>query len=227
VVKSIQSIIESGDIGSVKSVTLSTYRNTHAKGVTEWRTHWRRDHKTSGGGIAMDHGSHTLYLTFDWLKSYPTHVTAHMANLSNGEYDTEDNFSAVLTFPTGIAHVHLTWTAGIRKVIYTLQGENGGIVVDDDDLQIHKQVKTAGPDVAQGNVTWNRKNESISSNWMDASHVSWFNSLLDQFFSAIKNGEHIGKEAKDAFKCIQTIEACYHSAKNGSIQTIVPNSDLK
>ena len=36
VVKAIREIIESGKIGKVRSVTLNTFRNTHAKGVTEW-----------------------------------------------------------------------------------------------------------------------------------------------------------------------------------------------
>jgi predicted dehydrogenase len=76
VVQAIREIIASGRIGKVRSLTLNTYRNTHAKGVTEWKTHWRREHKYSGGGIAMDHGSHTFYLTFDWMGVYPTAVTA-------------------------------------------------------------------------------------------------------------------------------------------------------
>ncbi|MGK5089304.1 Gfo/Idh/MocA family oxidoreductase, partial [Bdellovibrionota bacterium FG-2] len=116
VVKAIREIIDSGRIGRVRSVTLNTYRNTHAKGVTEWKTHWRREKKFSGGGIAMDHGSHSFYLTFEWMKAYPTLVTAKMSNLEPGKYDTEDNFTTVLTFPNGLAHAHLSWTAGIRKV---------------------------------------------------------------------------------------------------------------
>ena len=54
----------SGKIGTIRAVTLNTYRTTHAKGDSrkEWRTDWRRDHKTSGGGITMDHGSHSFYL---------------------------------------------------------------------------------------------------------------------------------------------------------------------
>ena len=76
VVKAIREVIQSGQIGEVRSVALSTYRNTHAKGVTEWNTDWRRDFKYSGGGIAMDHGSHSFYLTFEWLGTYPTAVTA-------------------------------------------------------------------------------------------------------------------------------------------------------
>ena len=49
VVKAIREIIQSGRIGNVRSLTLNTYRNTHAKGVTEWKTHWRREKKYSGG----------------------------------------------------------------------------------------------------------------------------------------------------------------------------------
>src|SRR5690606_4546101 len=121
VVKLIEDTIKSGKIGDVTSVTLQTFRNTHAKGVPEWKTDWRRERKFSGGGIAMDHGSHSFYLTFSWLASLPVSLTAKTLNLSQ-KWDTEDNLSAVLTFP-GNRHAHatLSWTAGMRKVVYTVQ----------------------------------------------------------------------------------------------------------
>lgn len=216
VVKAIREVIESGNIGKIRSVTLNTFRNTHAKGVNEWKTHWRREMKYSGGGIAMDHGSHTFYLTFDWLSGYPTAVTAKMSNLEPDKWDTEDNFSAVLTFPNGLAHVCLTWTAGVRKVIYTVQGERGAITVDDDEMQIATMQKTSGPDVAQGAVTWSVEKKNIKSDWMDASHVQWFNSLFDGFKKAIDQGDFVGKEAKEAYLCIQLINQAYESAKEKS-----------
>jgi predicted dehydrogenase len=215
VVQAIREIIASGRIGKVRSLTLNTYRNTHAKGATEWKTNWRREKKFSGGGIAMDHGSHTFYLTFDWLGSYPTAVTAKMSNLEPNKWDTEDNFTAVLTFPNGMAHAHLTWTAGVRKVIYTVQGERGAITVDDDDMQLAVMKNTDGPDVAQGAVIWEVEKRSIASHWMDASHVSWFNSLFDQFKKAIQEGEFVGKEAREAYLCIQLITTAYRSAQEG------------
>jgi predicted dehydrogenase len=215
VVRAIREIIDSGKIGKVRSITLNTFRNTHAKGVNEWKTHWRREHQYSGGGIAMDHGSHTFYLTFDWMGTYPTAVTAKMSNLEPAKYDTEDNFSAVLTFPNGVAHSYLSWTAGVRKVIYTVQGERGAITVDDDELQLATQVKTDGPDVAQGAIRWNVEKRSISSDWMDASHVSWFNSMFDQFKTAIAKGDFVGKEARESYLCIQLISQAYKSAADG------------
>ena len=215
VVKAIREVIQSGRIGKVRSVTLATFRNTHAKGVTEWNTNWRRDFKYSGGGIAMDHGSHSFYLTFEWLGGYPTAVTAKMSNLEPMKYDTEDNFSTVLTFPNGLAHCTLTWTAGVRKVIYTIQGSQGAITVDDDDVQIAIQEKTSGPDVAQGAIEWKVEKKRISSDWMDASHVTWFSALFDQFQTAIENNDYAGKEAQEAYACVEIITRAYESAKNG------------
>jgi predicted dehydrogenase len=212
VVKAIRSVLDSGQIGRVRSITLSTFRNTHAKGVPEWHTHWRRERRYSAGGIAMDHGSHTFYLCFDWLGSYPTSVTAKMTCLEPERYDTEDNFSACLTFPTGLANVHLTWTAGVRKVIYTVQGDRGAITVADDDMEIALQEVTGGPDVAQGAVRWRTEQRRIASDWMDASHVEWFNSLFDGFRLAIDRREYAGREAQEAFRCVQLIDAAYRSA---------------
>ncbi len=74
-IKTVRAMLKTGRIGKVHLVTLQTFRNTHAKGVTGWRTDWRRERRFSGGGIAMDHGSHTFYLAFEWLGSYPTAIT--------------------------------------------------------------------------------------------------------------------------------------------------------
>jgi predicted dehydrogenase len=213
-IKTIRGIIQSGRIGKVRSVTLNTYRNTHAKGVTEWNAHWRRESRYSGGGIGMDHGSHSLYLTFDWLGSYPTSVTATMSNCAPEKYDTEDDFTAVLNFPTGLARVHLTWTAGLRKVIYTVEGEKGSIIMDDDNLQVETMNGSNGRGSSQP-AAKHVETQSISSHWADASHTAWFNALFDDFRRAIDNGDFAGKEAQEAFLCVQLINTAYRSARKG------------
>jgi predicted dehydrogenase len=222
VVKAIREIIKSGQIGRVRSVQLNTFRNTHAKGVPDWKTHWRREHRYSGGGIAMDHGSHSFYLAFEWMGSVPLSVTAKMSNLEPQKYDTEDNFNCVLTFPNGIASFHLTWTAGVRKVIYAIQGERGAITVDDDDLQLAIQKATSGPDVAQGAIEWTVEKRCLSSHWMDASHISWFQSLFSRFEAAIINKEYISAELKEAILCIRTINLAYQSAAQNSKEVLLP-----
>jgi predicted dehydrogenase len=206
VVKFADQVIQSRRIGTVRAVTLNTFRTTHAKGVPEWKTDWRRDRRISGGGIAMDHGSHSFYLTFAWLGSLPTHVTAKTLTLDR-QWDTEDNLNAVLTFPGGFAHTFLTWTAGVRKVVYSLQGTDGALVIDDDDWELTTG-KSAGRPVLEKGV--------IESDWMDASHTKWFNSLFDQFKSAMRSGDFVNRELREAVACIQVIETCYRSSAEGS-----------
>jgi predicted dehydrogenase len=202
VIKAIRKVLESEELGAIHLVTLDTFRTTHAKGVVEWQPDWRRHRKTSGGGIAMDHGSHTFYLAFDWLASQPTAIAAKMSNLST--FDTEDNFNCTVTFPTGIAVAQLTWNSGFRKVIYTIHGEHGAIKVEDDDIEIHR--KRAG-----GKVDVEKM--SAASHWMDASHAEWFKHLHGDFVRQIRSGEWVGKEARDAAMCVQLIETAYASAR--------------
>lgn len=216
VIKTVRSLIESGSVGRVHMVTLQTFRTTHAKGVAEFRPDWRRERRYSGGGIAMDHGSHTLYLAFEWLGSHPVSVSAKASNLS--EYDTEDNFSCTLTFPNGIATAQLTWTAGARKVMYTIHGEHGMITVDDDqvELLIRQEVAEQRPDLARRAGI-----QSVPSHWMDASHKEWFGSLLDKFKNAIATSDYVGADARDAIECIKVISAAYLSASLSSREVAV------
>ncbi|MBI5534052.1 MAG: Gfo/Idh/MocA family oxidoreductase [Deltaproteobacteria bacterium] len=213
VVKAIREILSSGAIGRVQTVTLSTYRNTHAKGVAEWLPHWRRDRMLSGGGIAMDHGPHTFYLAFEWLASYPTSISARTITVDSDRYDTEDSFTATLTFPTGVASSFLTWKAGVRKVIYTIHGDRGAITVDDDDMQISVVKPPNGDPTAS--TKWTTERRSISSNWMDASHVTWFRSLFDEFKAAIDADDFVGKDALEAYLAVQLITTAYRSAALG------------
>jgi predicted dehydrogenase len=220
VVKTVRAVLESGRIGKVHLVTLQTFRNTHAKGVNEWRTDWRRERRYSGGGIAMDHGSHTFYLAFEWLKAYPTAITARMTTRGAAGCDTEDDFTCSLTFPTGVASAHLSWNAGVRKVLYTVHGERGAVRVEDDAIEVATQVP--GPSGQPDQIDWKFERESISSDWMDSSHVTWFNSLFDDFKSAIDRREFVGQEARESFLCVQLIATAYASARDGSRELPLP-----
>jgi len=45
--------------------------------------------------------------------------------------------------------------------------------------------------------------------------VSWFSALFDQFKTAVENQDYAGKEAKEAYRCIEIITRAYESAKQG------------
>jgi predicted dehydrogenase len=214
-IRTIDEIIASGRIGRVRSVGLTTLRPTHAKGVPEWNPDWRRQRRWSGGGIAMDHGSHTFYLAFDWLASWPTALTAKTMNQEPDRWDTEDDFAATLTFPGArTAHVHMTWTAGARAVIYTIHGEHGAIIARDDDVEVVVHRSNGHP----GEVTWDVDKRVAPSSWMDASHTEWFNAMFDRFLDAVESRDFSGEEVLDACQCINVIEEAYASAAHACIE---------
>jgi predicted dehydrogenase len=221
VIIAVRNVLETGLIGNVHDVTLSTFRNTHARGVREWNESWRREKRFAGGGVAMDHGSHTFYLAFEWLRSYPTSITAKMR--THGAYDTEDTFVGSATFPTGFAAVHLTWTAGVRKVIYTLHGDRGAIRVEDDDIEVAVRGEPA-TDRAPGRPAWQLKTKKVASEWMDAGHAAWFRSMFGSFVTAMDEKEHVGRPAVDALRCIELLETAYASAAESSRELRIPRS---
>ena len=170
----------------------------------------------------MDHGSHTFYLTFSWLKNFPTSVTAKAVTLSKEFPTTEDNLTCVLSFPGGFAHSYLSWTAGVRKVIYTVQGTKGAILVHDDDAEI----SIGFPNIGSHKGTDDYKVDKfvIESDWMDASHTKWFNSMFDKFLNCIEKEEWLNDEIKESYVCIETIEKCYESSKQNSVTQEIDSS---
>jgi predicted dehydrogenase len=209
--RAVRELLDRGRIGAVTLVTLDTFRTQHARGVGDWLPDWRRIRKYAGGGIAMDHGAHTFYLVLDWLGGAPESITAKMS--STGAYDTEDNFSCTVTFPSGIAMARLTWNAAVRKVIYTLHGERGAIRIEDDEIEV--SAKPSGGDQC---ASPRLERFSVASDWRDASHARWFGSLLDDFTRAIASGEHAGSDARAAVACVKLIETAYASARSGSLE---------
>jgi predicted dehydrogenase len=208
VIKAVRDLLNDGAIGTVHLATLQTFRTTHARGTSEWRPDWRRELALSGGGIAMDHGSHSFYLAFEWLRAYPLSITATALTQDGGQ--TEDTFSCVLKFPTGLVTTHLTWAAGTRKVMYSLHGDRGAITVDDDRVAVFRR--------NQNGVlpTPTEAPKSVPSHWADASHREWFGSVLDRFAQAIERREFIGDDARDALECARLISAGYLSAQDSS-----------
>jgi len=209
VVKSVRRVLDSGRIGDVRVITLQTFRHEHARGVSEWRPDWRREHDVAGGGIAMDQGSHSFYLAFDWMSAYPSAVSAMTSALAGG--DTEDNVTCTMRFPGGrIASVYLSWTAGMNRVLYTIHGDRGAIRVEDDDIEVI--TKKSGRD---GALQWDTESACAGSEWMDTSYSSWFRSVLEELVVAIARRDVRSVRAEDALRCMEVIDASYRSARIG------------
>jgi predicted dehydrogenase len=225
VINSVREILKSKIIGIVQAVTIQTFRNTHAIGTEEWIPDWRRIKELSGGGIAMDHGSHSLYLAFEWLNGFPKSVSASSQNFSFDKYDTEDNFSALYEFEKGIANIYLSWTAGVRKVIYTIQGDKGAITVEDDQIQTSYMIPSSSSNINH-KADWKTITSIAPSDWMDSGHKTWFNSLFDEFKKTIVENNFQNKELVNAFCCVQSILKAYESIDKNSSKIKFENNFL-
>ncbi len=228
VISSVREILKSKKIGNVHAVTIQTFRNTHGIGTEEWIPNWRRIKDLSGGGIAMDHGSHSLYLAFEWLNSFPKTVNASSQNFSSDKsdkYDTEDNFSAVYEFENGIANIYLSWTAGVRKVIYTIQGEKGAITVEDDQIQTSFMIPSVSNNINH-KAEWKTITSIAPSEWMDSGHKTWFNSMFDEFKKTIVENNFQNPELVNAYYCVQSILKAYESIDNNSSKVKFENNFL-
>lgn len=202
VIRTLKRMVQEGEFGTVRTMTINTYRTTHARGTPEWNTHWRRDKAIAGGGIGMDHGSHSYYLAFDFMGGYPKAVSGRIFRRDEA-YDTEDTVCCTLVYDRGLVSVYLTWDAGLRKVIYSVHGDKGGAVVDDDNLHTGSQAE--GP-------------RAVTSDFNDASHAGWFEPMLASFASAVERNDLRNDDLRDAYVCSEVIDLVYRSAAAGGAE---------
>ena len=87
--------------------------------------------------------------------------------------------------------------------------------VEDDELEgAHMR---ADPTMSyQG--SWEFERTKVSSNWMDSSHVSWFNSLFDDFRVAIDANDYVSDDLRTSRECVRLIQAADESAAQQSRQ---------
>jgi predicted dehydrogenase len=104
----------------------------------------------------------------------------------------------------------------MRKVDYTVQGTKGAVMVNDDEAEISIGFPNTGSHAGTGDHSV--KKFTIESDWMDASHTKWFNSMFDKFLGCVERGESLNSEILESYACVEIIEKCYHSSEQGSCE---------
>ena len=96
-----------------------------------------------------------------------------------------------------------------------MQGTKGAVVVNDDEAEI----SVGFPHTGSHEGTSDHKVEkfTIESDWMDASHTKWFNSMFDKFLGCIERNEYVNDEIRESYACVEIIEKCYQSSDRGSV----------
>jgi predicted dehydrogenase len=111
-----------------------------------------------------------------------------------------------------MATAELSWTAGVRKVLYTIHGERGAIRVEDDDLEVTR-LRTSGDGHVRVSET---SRQRATSEWSDPGHGGWFEALFARFHAAVHRRGDATREAEDALRCVELAGAVYASAADGN-----------
>jgi predicted dehydrogenase len=203
ILDSMRDLISAPEFGEVRGANFRTVRRGHAIGVPEWRPDWRREPKTSGGGILRDHGPHSIYLAMNLTGHTPVAVSCLLGNLQQDRYaDTEDTVLLRLRCADDVEiALNLTWAADCRNTGYSIMGSSGSVVVEGDNL-------TAA---ASGNVV----RKVIESGFDDPSHQEWFHRMLLDFVDMVNNPGRQAELVREALITSLVIDGAYASAAAG------------
>ena len=87
-------------------------------------------------------------------------------------------------------------------------------MVNDDDAEITVGFPNTGSHA--GTTDYKVEKFTIESDWMDASHTKWFNSMFEKFLGWIERGEVLNDEIRESYACVEVIEKCFRSSEQQS-----------
>ncbi len=212
----VREILESGAVGVIQHARVDITRNSHARGVVEWRPDWRRDPTFSVGGILRDHGPHAAYLLMSLVEALPREVSVVTGSLAraHGLVKTEDTALVRLRCNEGVeCDMSLTWAAGHRSSRYLFAGTDGFVSIDNDIL------------------TWSEDGrvirEPVRSDFDDPSHSAWFAAMFADFCRLVRLGAAGVAESIDliseSLDTTAVIDAGYDSARQAGAWKPVPD----
>ncbi|WP_026380415.1 Gfo/Idh/MocA family protein [Afifella pfennigii] len=203
-------IIASGALGRLQMLRSSMYIGQlfkRGKG-------WRYDPKVSGGGVLTTQNSHLIDLLrhffgpIDW-------VSAQMGRLYSQQ--VEDHAHVFLQFENGLrGFLDASWSARHYRtptVAIHVQGENGTLDVDDDQVQLFL-VDGVGS-LAAGWHRW-RKPDLYKGVPFDIGGTIYTDQAME-FLGAVRGEGEVGSDIRSAFEVQRVIDAAYLSAEGNGV----------
>ncbi|NJQ97670.1 MAG: Gfo/Idh/MocA family oxidoreductase [Hydrococcus sp. CSU_1_8] len=198
-------LVRSGAIGEPLYASFQVYRVSHARGVPEWQPHWRRDKAIAGGGIAIDHGVHAISIAHSLLGGAPKQVAAHIRNLGNDKDTnlTENTALICLDWESVLVQINLTWVGSVRKSSFRVQGTEGEICIDNDDVIFDRQkIKNVTPCI-------------VPTDFDDPSHSSWFSAVINDIQHHIATENYEPASLIEAGRVAEIMEKAHQSSTQG------------
>jgi len=177
-------LVRDGAIGEVRRVTWTVLRS--GPSVAVGNGNWRLNAETAGGGIAVDHGWHAVYILHDWIGVAPVRVRGTLEPDAAIEHTARID----IDYPSASAEIFLTWTANERRNLATIEGTRGAIRIDNDLLEI--------------NGGQERFPESLTAG---SHHADWFGGVIERFIAEVGNPSVRGRNLEVAAICANVLAA--------------------
>lgn len=193
-------LIHKGEIGQPLYASFRVFRVSHAKGVPQWQPHWRRDKAIAGGGIMIDHGVHAISIAHSLLEGSPKRVSAHIKNLGDVDSNVTENTALFcLDWDPILVQISLTWVGSIRKSSFRVQGTEGEICIDNDEVILVDKNQSIKPCV-------------VPTDFDDPSHSSWFEAVINDIQYHIANQNYEPASLVEAGLVSEIIEKAHQSS---------------
>lgn len=200
--QAIRDVIQKEKIGKIHFAQAEVFRISANPGNANWNPAWRTEKNKSGGGILIDHGAHLMYL-FISIFGKPVKISATVKKLFHKNYEVEDTACVIMEFQNCLVEFLLTWAGHSRKISYKFLGDNGELLIEEDNFLIKYKDGLEEKDVF--NVSMSR----------DSSHSAWFIPLIKLFIHRIKIKDYKKDGLDEAVLTLKCISLAYQSSIKG------------
>ncbi|HXQ20595.1 MAG TPA: Gfo/Idh/MocA family oxidoreductase [Candidatus Acidoferrales bacterium] len=199
-------MLAGGALGALHAISFDTARNGCATATGD---NWRVRASIAGGGILVDHGWHAFYLLLALANQSPQRIRATLERHRYVDAEVEDTALCAVDFPSLTAEIRLTWAASERHTSWHLQGDDGQLRIDDDELVI--QAKDAY-----------RSRRLATALSAGSHHPEWFAGVVDSFRRELDEPSVRGTNQAEAEWCLLMLGLAYASDAQDSRPLAVP-----
>jgi len=204
--RTVRQLLHAGTVGRLNGIAFHTARNGCASSTRE---NWRVQAAVAGGGILVDHGWHAFYLLLALANERPQRIRAALERRRYVDAEVEDTAVCTIDFPSLVAEIRLTWAAAERRTNWRFVGDDGQLIVDDD--QVLMQSKSAQHS--------QRLTTALSAG---SHHPEWFAGVVDSFRQEIDDPSVRGRNQAEAEWCLLMLNRAYASGARDSRPMDIP-----
>lgn len=206
-------ILDSRVLGSIISFNATMYVSQ----LFKTGKGWRYDKKESGGGCIITQASHVIDLIC-WFFGMPRAVNGR--TISHYSKNVEDFGHVTLAWKDGLmGWLDSSWSIDNHRMLettFTIHGENGTLIVDDDFVKLFMRKKTK--EFSDG-WTIKSKPELFSGAALDIG-APHFTKQDEDFIRAIMTGKKVESDAASGCRVQRVVDCIYKSAESDG-QTVL------